>query len=1214
MVNKEIRKTDIDSGYHGISDDDTDVDKEATAAPEDALLSPKQQGEVCPNLLQPPLHITEKTENPEDSTTQDLERARTTDGSFHSAEETVPNQKSAPEAPDELAPEDMEIDSAILANTCDDYPRLPHCVEAGAQSAPEDAMDLGGLESESILEETPNDAASHSSSEGSSPAKTLVRKSSLSFAALPAREPLTTKRSLGARVSGTTYHEQPRATINGGSLLGRYTGGKSIGSSRPLDRVQIRSDDEMDVDEAEKPALTREESDGETKMTRLHNKSSTQRLHEKINMLGKSQPARLTKSIPAAAIITQPNYPDLPAIDSRPSTNEQAPAKTRLIEPSDNNDDEDDDDWIQPPPKLVNGLNPPLSPKNLMVDVMKDISGKQNISDKQLEGSNHDQEAGREPSPSQQDTLLSAENMEKDELNSINAYAFKSPAKSDRCNHLDTIEILQSTLESTRAKTESSKMSNTPITTPSTKRHVDGPLSASKSKLQSIMKTARGIFTSSAGLSAQAKMETMSPHSMRTRGKAREPAMAENSGIEPCHIPQVDEPSSAAQSIKGIQATASTNISDTSTKENEGRKTRSSSEKEEKRKEKEANEQERAREVEEQGGTTQNQDRHHTLLKTRQKIEVEEVKVTNHRQPARPIRQSPRRPHNQREMKKAAETSDNQLKDVDSSAAHVATAQAPNSTQPQSSQYLRSKDLRRPAKLAKEAAPKPKPQPVAIRVGTLSQRIPLTNAAISSSLQESLPPPPVKQPGQGKKASAASLQTSISGSSLKSSVSSNAPKPKALLAAERKKEQVSFLIPCSNKPADILKDEKEVQRKLEQKREIERKRAAQQEESRRQEQAQRQEAERQRERERAAAAEDPKKLAQRQAIEKRRLEVGKKEQQRQIAQQEKSQPLPTSIRHEIGSGRPPSRLHTTQEYSKSHANQPLLNPARPPIKRVFESENDDDSFRSGRMQGGPPYQQADAKRRRTEDEVVHETVVRPAMAPPIRQSNIRKVIDLNFDRRIGIDVPQDAFKQSIYGNGHTSAQQASNPYHHPSMVKTSTLNHTYQQHQNSNLISRTGMPAEMVTYTNGKIPFAEAPNPPNKSPRRSKQATAAHAKSSPQCVNGENIELEEIQTDEDDEDDEDEKPKDAMVADWAKSPFLKDQLETQERFADPDEIFGPVGSPHMEEMFKGREYRYRNRTSSANWAGSDRLTEEEIRSDRAAREQLRRQGGWTFGL
>jgi len=62
---------------------------------------------------------------------------------------------------------------------------------------------------------------------------------------------------------------------------------------------------------------------------------------------------------------------------------------------------------------------------------------------------------------------------------------------------------------------------------------------------------------------------------------------------------------------------------------------------------------------------------------------------------------------------------------------------------------------------------------------------------------------------------------------------------------------------------------------------MERKRAAQQEETRRQELMQRQETERQRERERSAAAEDPKKIAQKQAIEKRRMELNRKDQRLQ---------------------------------------------------------------------------------------------------------------------------------------------------------------------------------------------------------------------------------------------------------------------------------------------------------------------------------------------
>ncbi len=203
----------------------------------------------------------------------------------------------------------------------------------------------------------------------------------------------------------------------------------------------------------------------------------------------------------------------------------------------------------------------------------------------------------------------------------------------------------------------------------------------------------------------------------------------------------------------------------------------------------------------------------------------------------------------------------------------------------------------------------------------------------------------------------------------------------------------------------------------------------------------------------------------------------------------------------------------------------------------------------------------------------------------------------------------------MYGINH-AAQRPSNNYHQSqSMLKVSTLNQTYQQHQHQP--PRPGPFTEMAKYTNGKIPFAEAPNPPHKSPLRAKKSVAGSAKSSPQYINGEYIELEEIPTDSDEEESEDEKArksKGAMLAEWAQSPQLRKILEEQEKNANADDIFGPPASPHMEEMFKERRDRFRIRTSSANWNGSDRLTEEEIRLDRAGRERLRKEGGWFFGL
>lgn len=162
----------------------------------------------------------------------------------------------------------------------------------------------------------------------------------------------------------------------------------------------------------------------------------------------------------------------------------------------------------------------------------------------------------------------------------------------------------------------------------------------------------------------------------------------------------------------------------------------------------------------------------------------------------------------------------------------------------------------------------------------------------------------------------------------------------------------------------------------------------------------------------------------------------------------------------------------------------------------------------------------------------------------------------------------------------------------------------------------------MAKYANGRIVFAENSNtahPPYKTPNQNRLTNHPTTKGSPQYTNGENIQLDDIPTDSDDDDDDSEaennkKAKGAMLPSWVQSPILNELLREQERSKDPDSIFGPSQKVDMEDMFRERHHRFRNRTSSANWAGNDRLTEEEIRRDNEARERMRREGGWTFGL
>ena len=172
---------------------------------------------------------------------------------------------------------------------------------------------------------------------------------------------------------------------------------------------------------------------------------------------------------------------------------------------------------------------------------------------------------------------------------------------------------------------------------------------------------------------------------------------------------------------------------------------------------------------------------------------------------------------------------------------------------------------------------------------------------------------------------------------------------------------------------------------------------------------------------------------------------------------------------------------------------------------------------------------------------------------------------------------------------------------------------------------------ELAKYSNAKIPFADASNPPAASvsqappphPQRAQPASgktmvaamAAAHKSSPQYPSGDSIELPEIATDSDDSED-DSGGRDFVPPDWAASPALRELLR-QQQLVDPLKVFGPIAPLMMDEVFKGgskeRQARFRARTSSANWNGPDRLTEEERRRDFEARERLERNGGWTFG-
>ncbi|KAI9811060.1 MAG: hypothetical protein M1827_005642 [Pycnora praestabilis] len=1202
-------KENTDSGYHGMSEDEMEIDYMTQGKPQSS--PPKQE-----QLIIAPANV--KTKTMALSLQRTSEGHRTTEGSFHSANEVVSEREPEEELlkEDETAANDdaMEIEDELellapinlkILDVDSQQPTSP----AGMTLTVGSALSHNHTQF-SASDNAPLSDGTRTPSDGSSPVRALVRKSSLTFASLPAREPLTTKKSIGGRVSRISHVEQSKMNMGGReSFLGRNTGGKSLGGARKMhpDSDNEEDDDAKDIgddfegtEHTERPDLLREESDG-TKMTKMHYKTSTQRLHERINMLGQAhaaKPAQSTNTIPAT--LNQPTYPSLLRTETgEPAFIKEASEPPSMVVSSNKapTNDEEEDDWI-PPVTLKHDVRPNFT-KSYSADVMEDISGKDSIGGAGLDLPPPERKSvSRAASPLRNQTVRDANTSPKSHRRSPSASAVLYPTMSTVMappSHRKILSVSNPTLSSFSKKPNQTQDSMTPIGSPVARKAMDGPLSASKAKLSSILKSAKGIFASSAGVSAQAKLETLSPPSMRPRNEAparllggvmhdADPTKL-NGGLYPDMQTVMEEVSQHEKTLNSPS------------KNGEGRKTRGSTERNEKKKLKEASEKQRvedelekARENERQKAAAYKLEREAHAPQVKQPVtHKDQIKAVKGEEPENSSRPSPRKAKQQEEYQiliHRAEIVDNdvQVAEVPQAVAAPEVARS----QPPPSQLQRPREIRRPIRPTREVAPRAKPAPVAIRVGTDSQRelynrkishVQPSNSTTGASFHDSQAPAAGRPAGVSSKQGNGTLQHSNSTTSLKSSLSVASTKPKALVAAARKKEQ----------------DEKEAQRKLEQKREIERKRAAQQEEDRKQEQQQRRELERERERERSVIAEEPKKLAQKQAIEKRRLDMLRKAEQQKgpqvpprirsendlahAMQQEKSQiaPIPAP-RGDLGGARPPPRMTSVQDYSMT-VNQSQPNPVRPPKRGLQQDTMDEHAQHASNSRQGVVYQQTDSKRRKTNELESEEPEPRQAMAPPKRQSNMKK--------------PNHAFPHGYA------------PAPHPSVV--------------SHLPSKAIHPTELVTISNGRIPFANAPNPPvptTKTPAHlQNNATTASSivvtKSSPAYPNGDAISLPEIATDSEDED------SDTAFAppSWANSPNLNVLLSNQQS-VDAGSVFGPIAPLQMEEIFRNKERhgRFRNRTSSANWNQGDRLTEEECRRDLAARERMRRDGGWTFGL
>ncbi|KAI1776833.1 hypothetical protein F4818DRAFT_360430 [Hypoxylon cercidicola] len=1054
-------------------------------------------------------------------------------------------------------------------------PTKPSAAEHALSGSDGHAAEADAMET--VLEEP-----SRSPSDGSSPIRPIVRKSSLNFASLPAREPITHK-SIGNRTSRTSHLEQSRT-----SYYNRQTGGKSLGQAKH-DLTDDENDD-MDVDD---PFVSNSEPQSQPENTLSHNKTYTQRLQDQISKLGQPQVPSRPNPIQDTAI--QPAMASAPAPAPQALSREKPlPSPKKTTTPGAFPDDEDD--WIQPlgsPENASDHRSPrPGLSKSYTTDVMEGVSDRDTIGGNEFAVPKTRQLTSRSKSPERPPIPERMHHTFGHHKSvSVPMLPLQEIADSNRASLKKTISVSNPSL----ATVSETGVPSTPTKSPS-RGFRDSPLKQVKNKLSSILKSSKGLLASSAAISAEGKSSLLSPSTVRL-------------GLHP--IPSVDSLASPqSKDAQPLYPDLSRHAPDTQTlastaspTRTDSRRTRASIEREkaeDKRKEKEAKEArrmaeqmeklEKAREKEREKARvfSKEQERVAAMEKqlTAQKEQEKKAAAQTPGNTAKTTRSSPRKAKAQPtvEGKVAAPppSDDTQTGDVDMIDAPnpMPPPSAPRSAAPPSA--TKGREIKRPIRPAKEPVSKSKQAPTVIRVNMGSQHSQYhpSNNALSSNLHETL-----SQPQSKNKANQPSLQTKPSLQSLKSSTSSSG-RPKALEAAARRKEQ----------------EEREAQRKRDAKAEIERKRAAMQEEERRQEQQRRAEAERQKEEERKQAAlqAEAKKNSQRQAM----LEKAKQTRAPPPAVRGQPNGPPDYSRPEGAGPRPPSRMTSTVQRSQEDGGRPvnavLSNASKAATKRPLQQDYNDDNTRQAPARGGTGYQPKESKRMRMTDEFDNDAEVekQPSLkGAPVRPSGGYK---------------KDMPNKSMFPSGYAKASLNGGR----DLFKTTLTN----QHNGQ---IKAAHPLDMAQVSKAPIPFAPNPNPAGpsyKTPARpqgvtaTKSAAKSATRSSPRFQNGELIELPEINTD--DEDDESDDGGSNMIASWADSPNLRKALVEQET-QDPFQVFGAPGPLNMEEVFaksKDRFHKFRARTSSANWSGSDRLTEEDIRKDLAARDKMRRDGGWTYEM
>ena len=1184
-----------DSGYYTQSQSQSQATQEATQS-------------NSPSLSPEPVSPEAQQQNVEDNYTED-ERPRTADTvgtteTYMTDDQDLQAQleAEASQIHDSPAPTPARENVKHISSPVNWTPGSAHTLKHASPyksspfRSPYQSMEVDENEEAPRSEQKPTDVFEEAGtpSDGSSPVRQVIRKSSLSFASLPQREPLTVKKSIGQRTSRGSHFDQGRSSYFGNR------DGKSVGGQRAQEAQDDR--DEMELDDVESSA-------------KRSSKTYTQRLQDQINLLGqvKTTQSRLSKSITnlAAASAAQPTYPTLPQEEEHVSSSPMRTVHTERIERSfaaPGAYPEEEDSWIGGPPSAAIPINKALSPRQHLVksysaDVMEDIRGKGSIGGREFKVP---QREPRKPSPMVEKPIsaIPAERARQlGHLKSQSTASFHSPQRKEEIRGFETLKKTIS-VENPHRDGHDGQYQYSPSKSP-THSLRGSPLKTAKDKLSSILKTSKGLFASSAAVSAEAKMAASnSPTASRNVSREEQalrdaqneerptaslyPALS-NPFENQSRIPDSPSKKNSIRKLKEKEAKEARIMAEQLTKldrerNKEAEKARVFSQQERERvaamERKVAAQREVQKQEEERRAAAAREDerreaerREERRLEEEKAAEQEEQRrIASEREAERkaastpsiprPTRTSPRKTKAQLEAEsRAAAAKRGDHMDVDDD---TQSMPPPPSTIGRS-QIARPKSaaanrLQRPP--SKQAAPAARGAPVVIRVNTGSRPFQPSTAALSASLGDSLPPAPAPNPAAppvraGRPATKA-IVPKASNESLKGN---NTGRLKALESAAKKREQ-------EEREAREKRDAK-----LAMSKQLEAKRNAQKDE------------ERKRELERAKMTRPPPPPA------------------RPNPNAEREKPIPG----------PPANHRINQELNRplQDRNESYQSTKAPPKRPLGGEENQ----RPGMPRNGTSYQQqSEAKRRKTEDEYDFDPPSPPrgAAAPPIRQSSIRKQVSQTSwapshpPRTAPVhlsDLSKDATMKSLFPQGYAAAQGPDAMRHAPNAIP-------------SHMQQKPSRPME------NKPPHGFGtgnPGPSHKTPARMGPAAGGKStgkrvhKDSPKYQNGENIDLPEINTDS--EDSGSDAGADFAVPEWAESPNLAAGIIAQEG-RDPMTVFGPPGELKMEEVFRNKERwgRFRQRTSSANWSGQDRLTEEEVRRDLEMRERLRREGGWSYGM